>query len=101
MRDFSVRMQKLVERRVRTCAAVLVWSVAVVGCVSDTPYMPEDTRWYKSDTSEMERAFAMLDCQSGWAPAIDPMRGTVRLRNYQDRDTFRNCMEATGWQRVD
>ena len=101
MRDFSARMQKFVTRRARNCAAVLVWFVAVVGCVSDTPYMPEDTQWYKPQTSKMDRAFAMLDCQSGWAPAIDAMRGTVHLRNYHDRDTFRSCMEANGWQLMD
>ena len=101
MREFSVSSRKLGRSSVLSCATALVWFVVVVGCVSDTSYMPEDSHWYKPHTSEMERAFAMLDCQSGWAPAIDPMRGTVALRNYQDRDTFRSCMEANGWQQGD
>ena len=85
----------------RSCAAVFVVLMTLTACVSDTPYRSEDSTWYKLDATESDRAFAMLDCQSGWTPAVDALRGTVRLRNYHDRETFRTCMEAAGWQRAD
>ena len=76
---------------------VLIVLLAVAGCASDALYMPEDRDWVRPGSDEVDRAYAMLDCQSQFGLAFDGLRGTVSVRRTQDPARFRICMEADGW----
>ena len=76
---------------------VLIVLLAVAGCASDSLYLPKDRDWVKPGSDEVDRAYAMLDCQSQFGLAFDAFRGTVSLLRRDDPAGFRVCMESDGW----